>query len=116
MNISGKDTVILVNGPGMGRGPEDLQWTLFEKYLDVLCQQGDLPYAICFYNGGVELVGEESPVLEQLHALETRGVRLIACSTCIDYFGMRNTVKVGIVGSMADILEAQLRAEKVITL
>jgi sulfur relay (sulfurtransferase) complex TusBCD TusD component (DsrE family) len=59
---------------------------------------------------------EGSPVLEQLHALEGKGVRLIICSTCLNYFGLQDKVKVGIVGGMADILEAQLRADKVITL
>jgi hypothetical protein len=43
-------------------------------------------------------------------------VRLIVCSTCLNYFGLTDKVKVGIVGGMADILEAQVRAEKVITL
>jgi intracellular sulfur oxidation DsrE/DsrF family protein len=114
--MANHDTVILVGGPGMGRGPESLQQTLLGKYLDLLNQQGDLPYAICFYNGGVELVVEDSPVLEQLRALEARGVRLIICSTCIEFFGFQKMVKVGIVGGMGDILEAQLRAGKIITL
>jgi sulfur relay (sulfurtransferase) complex TusBCD TusD component (DsrE family) len=90
--------------------------TLIEKYLTLLDQQGDLPNAICFYNGGVELAAEGSPVLEQLHALEARGVRLIICSTCVDYFGLQDAIKAGVVGGMGDILEAQLRAGKVITL
>jgi peroxiredoxin family protein len=59
---------------------------------------------------------EGSPVLDQLHELEKAGVRLIVCSTCLDFFGLEGKVKAGIVGGMADILEAQVRAGKVITL
>jgi hypothetical protein len=44
------------------------------------------------------------------------GVRLIICSTCLNYFGLTEKVRVGIVGWMPDILEAQTRAGKVITL
>jgi hypothetical protein len=55
-------------------------------------------------------------VLDQLVALEKKGVRLIVCSTCLNYFGLLDKIKTGIAGSMADILEAQLRAGKVITL
>lgn len=111
-----KNTVIIVNSFGMGNGPAELQLKLIVKYFDLLAMQESLPAAICFYTDGVKLVVEESPALEKLHALEAKGVRLIICSTCLDYFGLAEKVKVGIVGGMGDILEAQTRAGKVITL
>jgi hypothetical protein len=43
-------------------------------------------------------------------------VRLVICSTCLDYFHLTEKVRVGIIGGMGDILEAQTRAEKVITI
>jgi hypothetical protein len=100
----------------MGKGSEELQLTLIDKYLQLLLQNDVLPSAICFYTEGVKLVVEGSPVLEHLRELETAAVRLIVCSTCVNYFGLADKVKVGIVGGMTDILEAQTRAEKVITL
>jgi intracellular sulfur oxidation DsrE/DsrF family protein len=111
-----KDTVILITHYGMGHGPEDLQLTLIRKYLQLLDQNGELPAAICFYTEGVKLVTDGSPVLEVLKAIEIKGVRLIVCSTCLNYFGLTEKVKTGIVGSMADILEAQQKAGKVISL
>jgi sulfur relay (sulfurtransferase) complex TusBCD TusD component (DsrE family) len=48
--------------------------------------------------------------------LESKGVRLTVCSTCLNYFGLQNKIQVGIVGGMGDIIEAQIKAEKVITL
>jgi intracellular sulfur oxidation DsrE/DsrF family protein len=75
-----------------------------------------LPAAICFYTDGVKLVVEGSPVLEPLKSLEARGVHLIICSTCLSYFGLEDKVRVGVVGGMTDIIEAQWRAGKVITL
>jgi intracellular sulfur oxidation DsrE/DsrF family protein len=114
--MSTNDTVILITRNGMGNGPEELQLTLIGKYLQLLWQGEDLPAAICFYTEGVKMVLEGSPVLDQLVILEKKGVRLIVCSTCLNYFGLSDKVKIGIVGGMADILEAQLRAGKVITL
>jgi selenium metabolism protein YedF len=114
--MSAKDTVILITNNGMGHGPEDLQLTLLNKYLQLLDQNGELPAAICFYTEGVKLVTDGSPVLDQLRTIETKGVRLIVCSTCLNYFGLTDKVKTGIVGSMADILEAQQKAGKVISL
>jgi selenium metabolism protein YedF len=110
------DTVILITNNGMGKGPEDLQLKLIVKYLELLAHQNDFPAAICFYTEGVRLVTEGSTVLEKLKVLENKGVRLIACSTCLDYFGLAEKVEIGIVGGMGDILEAQWNAGKVITI
>jgi selenium metabolism protein YedF len=111
-----KDTVILVTNNGMGKADLPLGQKLMGKYLELLAQHTDLPAAICFYTEGVKLVIDDSPVLGQLKALETKGVRLIVCSTCLDYFNITDRVKIGIVGGMGDIIEAQMKAEKVITI
>ena len=114
--MSFTDTVILIANKGMGHGPEELQLTLMGKYLQLLDQNQELPSAMCFYTEGVKLVADGSPVLEQLVTLEKKGVRLIVCSTCLNYFGLADRVKTGIAGGMADILEAQQKAGKVISL
>ncbi len=75
-----------------------------------------MPSAICFYTEGVKLVVEGSPLLSRLSQIEKIGVRLIICSTCLNFFGLIDKVRVGIVGGMADILEAQTKAGKVIML
>jgi intracellular sulfur oxidation DsrE/DsrF family protein len=109
-------TVILVTSEGLGSADLELQHLLAARYFALLAENDPLPNAVCFYTSGVHLVVEGSPVLELLATLEKKGVRLIICSTCLDYFGLRNRVRVGIVGSMADIIEAQFAAEKVITI
>jgi hypothetical protein len=109
-------TVLLVTENGMGKADQNLQLILIQKYFDLLLQNQNLPAAICFYTEGVKLVCEGSPVLEQLHTLESRNVRLIICSTCLNYFELTEKVRVGIVGGMGDILEAQIKADKVITI
>ncbi|HEX2993813.1 MAG TPA: DsrE family protein [Anaerolineales bacterium] len=111
-----KNTVILITNNGMGNADETLQLMLIEKYFELLLQSENVPAAICFYTNGVKLVCEGSPVIESLHSLENKGVRLIVCTTCLNYFNLMEQVKAGIVGGMGDILEAQMKAEKVITL
>jgi sulfur relay (sulfurtransferase) complex TusBCD TusD component (DsrE family) len=100
----------------MGKADEKLQVTLIAKYFELLLQNSSLPSAICFYTEGAKLVCEGSPVIQQLRALESNNVRLIICSTCLNYYALTDKVQVGIVGGMGDIIEAQMRAEKVITL
>ena len=75
-----------------------------------------LPAKILFYTDGVKLACEGSPVAEKLRALNDRGVELILCSTCLDFYGLREKVAVGIVGGMPDIIEAMNSADKVISL
>jgi hypothetical protein len=111
-----KDTVILVTNNGMGNANEPLQQLLFGKYVELLLQNESLPAALCFYTDGVKLVCEGSPVIEGLSNLENKGVRLIVCSTCLNYFELTGSVRVGLVGGMGDILEAQTKAEKVISI
>jgi len=109
-------TVILVTRNGMGDAEQELQHKLITTYLTLLDEHDILPGAICFYTQGVQLVVDGSPVLQVLGSLEKKGVRLILCSTCLNYYNLADKVRVGIVGGMGDILEAQHRADKVITL
>lgn len=111
-----KDTVVLVTNNGMGSADEKLQQLLFGKYVELLLQNDSRPSALCFYTEGVKLVCEGSQVIEQLHNLESQGTRLIVCSTCLNYFELTSKVHVGIIGGMGDILEAQIKAAKVITI
>lgn len=113
-----KNTVLLCTKFGMGQTDiASLNQKLISKYFSLLLEGNELPAAICFYTDGVKLITSSSPVLEQLSQLEKKGVRLVICSTCLDEMGIsRDDVKVGIVGGMPDIIEAQTKADKVITL
>jgi len=110
------DTVVLITRNGMGSGETELQQRLVVTYLKLLLENGTLPGAICFYTDGVRLVVEGSPALEPLRQLEERGVHLIVCQTCVNYYSLADRVQVGVVGGMGDILAAQAKAAKVITL
>jgi sulfur relay (sulfurtransferase) complex TusBCD TusD component (DsrE family) len=110
------NTVILLNNDGMGSGDKELRQKLIRTYLTLLLENETLPAAICLYTDGVRLAVTGSPVINLLQAVEANGTRLILCSTCLTHFGLMDQVQVGIVGGMGDIIEAQVMAEKVITL
>ncbi len=109
-------TVLLIPRYGMGHAEPELQIKLLSTYLKLLDENGVYPGAICLYTDGVKLAVTGSPVLDTLKSLDARGVHVILCSTCLNYFGLTEKVEVGIVGGMTDIIEAQGRAAKVITL
>ena len=109
-------TVLLFTRNGLGDAPEGLQQALVVKYLSLLAQDEKKPDQILFYTEGVRLVCEGSLVLGWLRSLENAGVELIVCSTCLEYFGLVEQVRVGKVGGMPNILAALQQADKVISL
>jgi hypothetical protein len=92
--IPDSDTVILITRNGMGQAEVGLQQKLISTYFKLLDENNILPAAICFYTDGVKLVVEGSPVLDALKSLEAKGVRLILCSTCLNY--LASQVQVGL--------------------
>lgn len=116
LSVQNSDTVVLVSHNGMGDAEPALQQKLITTYFKLLDENNILPAAICFYTNGVKLTVEGSPIIDILKRLESKGVRLILCSTCLGYFNLTEKVQVGIVGGMTDIIEAQFKAEKVISI
>ena len=109
-------TVLLFTRNGLGDAPEGLQQTLAVKFLSLLAQAEQKPERIVFYAEGVKLVCEGSLVLQWLKMLEAAGVELLVCSTCLEYFGLTDKVRIGRVGGMPGILSALQETEKVISL
>ena len=116
MNPSFSDTVILVAREGMGDAPPELRMKLLASWCLLMLENRMLPGAVCFYGEGVKVLVEGSPALEALREMESRGVRLVVCKTCLDFFGLRDRLGAGIVGGMGDIQAAAALARKVIAL
>ncbi|TLN01987.1 sulfurtransferase-like selenium metabolism protein YedF, partial [bacterium] len=68
-----------------------------------------------FYTEGVKLACGGSPAIGVLLEMQQRGVELVLCQTCLEYFGLSDKVEAGVVGGMGDILEAMQKAGKVIS-
>jgi selenium metabolism protein YedF len=109
-------TVLIINADSMGRGDERLGGLIIGKFLQTLADMPELPVAVAFYNSGVRLLCEGSPVLEPLGKLQTAGVELLGCGTCLDFLEVRAHVAVGRASNMREITGAMLTADKVITI
>jgi hypothetical protein len=109
-------TVLMVTRDGFGSAEPALQHALMAKYLGLLLAGGLVPRAIGFVTEGVHLACEGSPVLDELRRLAERGCRLLVCTTCLEFYGLKDQVRAGTACGMPDILNAQMEATKVITL
>ena len=110
--------VLLVTREGLGQvDPADRPFGLemFDRFLHALESQAVKPQAICFYTEGVKLVCNGSPALLGLRILHGQGVRLVACRTCLEHYGLSDKVAVGEAGGMNDIAGLLTQADSVVT-
>ncbi len=112
----GGPLVLVVSADVMGRGNDDLGGILIRGFFHTLGEVQPRPQTIIFFNTGVRLVCEGSPVLDDLRALEAEGVDLLACGTCLGYFELKEKLAVGQISNMYDIAETMLSAGKVVYL
>lgn len=112
----GGPLVLVIPSEIMGRGDEELGNILIRGFFHTLGEVELLPDKIIFFNSGVKLVIENSPVLEDLQALTARGVEILACGTCLGHYGLTEQVAVGEVSNMYTIAETMLGAGRVVSL
>lgn len=105
-----KNTVVVISSEQMGVGSQELGQTLLKGFIYALSQQDNLPASILFYNGGVHLTCEASPVLEDLKGMEARGVEILSCGTCLNHYGLVDKLQVGGVTNMYVIVEKMTQA------
>lgn len=108
------DTVVAVSSDKMGAGSEELGRALLKAFVFALTQQDKLPKTILFYNGGAALTCEDSPMLEDLKALEAQGVEIMTCGTCLNFYGLTEKLAVGSVTNMYTIVEKLTQAGNVV--
>lgn len=111
-----KNALIQITHNGMGSGNDQLGQLLVKNYLALLCEETEVPKVITFYNEGVKLICSGSVALEPLKQLAEKGVKLVACKTCLTHYQLLEKVEVGIAGTMVDIMHFQKVAEKVVNL
>lgn len=107
--------VVAFTRDGMGSGSEELGRILVQACVNAIREVSPLPSAIVFYNGGVLLACEGSPVIEPLAELAARGVRLMVCGTCLGFHGLKEKVKVGTISNLFEILQVLTDAGHVVT-
>jgi selenium metabolism protein YedF len=72
------------------------------------------PSRLILINSGVRLATEGSEVLETLRALSQKGIEILSCGTCLDFYGLKQKLKVGVVSNMYDIAQSLLEADRLI--
>jgi len=108
---------ILFTSNRIGKGDDDLGKLLMKGYIYTLNEMKDLPKYIMFVNSGVKLTTKGSESIDDLKALEDRGVEILSCGTCLDYLNIDlKELMVGSVTNMYTIADNTINVDNTITI
>ena len=100
--------VFLVQSEGLGRGDDRLGSMLMANFLRLLGEAENKPRSLIFWNTGVRLVCEGSPVINHVQRFAEQGVEILACSTCLEYFDLEDKLVVGKPTTMVNSIQTIL--------
>lgn len=114
--IPTEDYAIFVGRDTIGSGDRELGTNLMRMFFYTLVNSEVLPRSILFMNDGVKLPSLDEQVAEHLKALAAKGVDILVCGTCLNFYGVSEGLRVGTVSNMYDIVSQMQAAAKVISL
>ena len=106
--------VVVLSADTMGLGDEKLGKKLMRAFIFALTSQDETPDKVICYNTGARLTTLDADTVKDLKTLEAAGTTVMTCGTCLDFYGLKEQLQVGIVSNMYDIVEAQMSAALVI--
>ena len=109
-----KCMLVVLSGSEMGTGDTKLGTALMKAFVFALTKQDQLPDTILCYNTGAYLTCADADTLEDLKLLESEGVTILTCGTCLDFYGLKEKLAVGGVTNMYDIVERMEKAAQII--
>ena len=114
MDVRRKGMLVVLSANVMGTGDPKLGTALMKAFVFALTKQDQLPDTVLCYNTGAYLTCEGADTLEDLKLLESEGVTVMTCGTCLDFYGLKEKLAVGGVTNMYDIVERMENAAQII--
>lgn len=114
MDSRRKGMLVVLSANVMGTGDPKLGTSLMKAFVFALTKQDQLPDTILCYNTGAYLTCEGADTLEDLKLLESEGVTILTCGTCLDFYGLKEKLAVGGATNMYDIVERMENAAQII--
>ena len=117
-SVAEADTyAVFFNTNAIGTNNSELGGNLAKMAIFTLSESERVPSYVLFMNEGVKLpAGDEPQIIENLNTLIEKGTQVLVCGTCLNFYGIKDDLKVGTVSNMYDILGAMQEVSKVIKL
>ncbi len=116
VNENFSDKILFLKSDSVGE--VELGGMLVVGFLKTLIELPKLPKRIICVNRAVFLTtaDEQSPIILAFKALEAKGVEIYSCGVCLDFYGVSDKLKVGVVGNAYATLEMLFNSEGTISL
>lgn len=108
------ETVVVLASDQMGSGDPELGRVLMKSFIYALSELEELPAKVLLYNSGVKLAVEGADTLGDLRKLAERGVEILSCGTCLNFFNLTEQLGVGAVTNMYEIVQSQMAAGRIV--
>lgn len=99
-----KDLLLVVGTDTMGK-EEDLGKILMKAYFETMKTYKQIPHTIFFLNAGVKLTTTNADIWPILKEIEAMGAEMYSCGTCLKYYRLEDSLKVGHRGTTNHIVE-----------
>ncbi len=110
------NSCVFISSDKIGEGDIELGKILMKGFVYTLTETKPYPRYIILVNSGVNLSTSNEDTIENLKKLENFGVEIVSCGTCLDFYNLKESLKVGRVSNMYDILEIMKNTDKTISL
>lgn len=100
--------VVLIKTDVFGNGEQELGQLLMKNFLISLLESNDKIDDLIFMNKGVVLTTTFEDALPILKDLEAQGTRIFSCGTCLDFYGLKEQLKIGEITNMYSATELLL--------
>jgi len=97
---------------------KELGKILTKGFIKTFINADPLPARIILINTAVKLAckGADPEILDALKTLKEKGVEIICCGTCLDYFNLLDNLEVGTPSNAYDVVQALANSDSVIRL
>lgn len=109
-------TVVFISSDVLGTGERELGEALMKAFMFASTEAELVPSHLIFMNSGVRLVTENEETAEHVRKLEDLGAVVLACGTCLDFYGLKDELKVGTVSNMYEIQSVLTTAGRLVSL
>lgn len=110
-----EEKILLIKDDRIGEG--ELGKRLLDRFFVTLSELAIFPQEILLLNRGILLcIDSQREVMKELLYLERKGVKILACKTCLEYYGVLEKMNVGEVSSSVVIAQKLMNAKSVLTL
>lgn len=109
-------TVLFISNDKIGGGERELGANLMKMFLYAYAEREEPPSMVMLMNAGVRLATENEETASHIKRLEEKGSEVLVCGTCLDYYGLKEKLKVGRVSNMYEIQSALVGAGRLVSL